>query len=75
MDMLCDAGIVKLVQHSAGNGMPLGAEVNNKYRKYIYLDTGLMLRMTLYIQQKRNESAYIHFMHCQVLGILTGIKT
>jgi len=45
LDMLCDAGIVKLVQHSAGNGMPLGAEVNNKYRKYIYLDTGLMLRI------------------------------
>lgn len=45
LDMLCDAGIVKLVQHSAGNGLPLGAEVNTKYRKYIYLDSGLMLRI------------------------------
>lgn len=45
LDMLCDAGIVKLVQHSAGNGLPLGAEVNNKYRKYNYLDSGLMLRI------------------------------
>lgn len=45
LDMLCDAGIVKLVQHSAGNGLPLGAETNNKYRKYNYLDSGLMLRI------------------------------
>ncbi len=45
LDMLCDAGIVKIVQHSAGNGLPLGAEVNNKYRKYHYLDSGLMLRI------------------------------
>lgn len=45
LDMLCDAGIIKMVQHSAGNGLPLGAEVNNKFRKYNYLDTGLMLRM------------------------------
>lgn len=45
LEMLCDAGIVKLVQHSAGNGIPLGAEVNDKFRKYIYLDSGLMLRI------------------------------
>lgn len=44
LDLLCDAGIVKLVQHSAGNGLPLGAEANPKYRKYLYLDSGLMLR-------------------------------
>ena len=45
LDMMCAAGIVKLVQHSAGNGLPLGAEVNTKYRKYNYLDSGLMLRI------------------------------
>lgn len=43
--MLCDAGIVKMVQHSAGNGLPLGAEVNSKFRKYLYLDSGLLLRI------------------------------
>lgn len=43
--LLCDAGIVKMVQLSAGNGLPLGAEVNNKFRKYHYLDSGLMLRI------------------------------
>ena len=45
LSMLCDAGIVKMVQYSAGNGLPLGAEVNNKFRKYNYLDSGLMLRI------------------------------
>ncbi len=45
LTMLCDAGIVKTVHYSAGNGLPLGAQVNNKFRKYIYLDTGLMLRI------------------------------
>lgn len=43
--LLCDAGIVKRVSHTAGNGLPLGAEVNDKFRKYIYLDSGLLLRM------------------------------
>ena len=43
--MLSDAGIVKVVQHSAGNGLPLGAEINCKYKKYNYLDSGLLLRV------------------------------
>lgn len=43
--MLCDAGLVKTVQYSAGNGLPLGAEVNDKFRKYNYIDSGLMLRV------------------------------
>lgn len=43
--LLCDAGIIKLVQHTAANGLPLGAEINEKFKKYIYLDTGLMLRI------------------------------
>ena len=45
LSMLCDAGIVKVVQHSASNGLPLGAEVNDKFRKYNYLDSGLLLRI------------------------------
>lgn len=45
LKLLCDAGIIKRVSHSAGNGLPLGAEVNNKFRKYIYLDSGLLLRI------------------------------
>jgi predicted AAA+ superfamily ATPase len=43
--MLCDAGIIKRISHTAANGLPLGAETNDKFRKYIYLDSGLLLRI------------------------------
>ena len=43
--MLCDAGVIKRVSHTAANGLPLGAEVNDKFRKYIYLDSALLLRI------------------------------
>lgn len=45
LSLLCDAGIIKRVNHTAANGIPLGAEINDKYRKYIYLDSGLLLRI------------------------------
>lgn len=45
LTLLCNAGIIKEVRHTAANGLPLGAETNNKFRKFIYLDSGLMLRM------------------------------
>lgn len=45
LGLLCDAGIIKRVSHTAANGLPLGAETNNKYRKYIYLDSALLLRI------------------------------
>ena len=45
LELLCDAGIIKKVCHTAGNGLPLGAEINNKFCKYIYLDSGLLLRI------------------------------
>ena len=43
LKLLCDAGIVKRVSHTVANGLPLGAETNDKFRKYIYLDSGLLL--------------------------------
>lgn len=45
LKLLCDAGIVKRVSHTAANGLPLGAETSDKFRKYIYLDSGLLLRI------------------------------
>ncbi len=33
------------MSHTASNGLPLGAEVNDKFRKYIYIDSGLLLRV------------------------------
>ena len=43
LGFLCDAGILYRVQHTAANGIPLGAEVNPKFAKYILLDSGLLL--------------------------------
>lgn len=43
LDFLCDAGLLHRVQHTAANGLPLGAEVNKKFTKYILLDSGLLL--------------------------------
>jgi len=45
LKLLSDAGIVKRVSHTAANGLPLGAEVNERFRKYIYLDSALLLRI------------------------------
>lgn len=45
LSMLKDAGLIKVVQYSAGNGLPLGAEINDKFRKYNYLDSGLLMRV------------------------------
>jgi predicted AAA+ superfamily ATPase len=33
------------VTHTAANGVPLGAEVNTKFRKYLFMDTGLLQRL------------------------------
>lgn len=45
LGMLKDAGIILPIQMTAANGLPLGAQVNPKFTRYIYLDTGLMLRI------------------------------
>lgn len=45
LGMLIDAGIVRRVRCTAANGLPLGAEVKGNFNKYIYLDTGLLLRI------------------------------
>ena len=45
MSLLRDAGLIKRVSHTSANGLPLGAECNNKFNKYIYLDSGLLLRI------------------------------
>lgn len=41
-DLLAMARVVTLVNHSAGNGIPLGAESNEKFQKAIFLDIGLV---------------------------------
>lgn len=43
--LLEKAGLIYAVTHSAGNGVPLGAEINDKKRKYLLLDTGVFQRI------------------------------
>jgi len=41
LDLLVMAGLVYPIVHSAANGIPLGAEINPKFQRFILLDTGL----------------------------------
>ena len=44
LDLLCDSSCITKVSHSAGNGLPFEAEINDKKFKIIFLDVGLMQR-------------------------------
>ena len=41
LDLLCLANVIHKVHHSAGNGLPLGAESNPEWFKVIFLDIAL----------------------------------
>ncbi|MBP3763093.1 MAG: ATP-binding protein [Bacteroidales bacterium] len=45
LSLLSLAGLATPVTYTAANGVPLGAEEDIRYRKYLFLDTGLMLTM------------------------------
>ena len=45
LDMLCMAGLIYSVVRTDSNGVPLFAEVKEKYKRYIFIDTGLLQRM------------------------------
>lgn len=45
LELLKDAGLIRPVTHTAANGIPLGAEINEKFVKYLFLDSGLLLRL------------------------------
>lgn len=45
LELLQDAGLIKAAVHTAANGVPLGAEINEKFVKYMFLDSGLLLRL------------------------------
>jgi predicted AAA+ superfamily ATPase len=44
VDLLELAGIIYPVTHTSANGLPLAAEQNTKYRKYLIFDTGIYQR-------------------------------
>jgi uncharacterized protein len=45
MELLIMSGLVIPVIHSAANGIPLGAEIDNKKKKLLLLDTGIFQRL------------------------------
>jgi predicted AAA+ superfamily ATPase len=45
LELLSMSGMIMPVTHTAANGVPLGAEVNTKFRKYLFMDTGLLQRL------------------------------
>jgi predicted AAA+ superfamily ATPase len=42
LDLLSLSGLIIPVVHTAANGVPLGAGINPKYRKFHFIDVGLM---------------------------------
>lgn len=45
LEMLTMAGLIIPVTHTSSNGQPLGYETNEKIRKFIFLDTALLLNL------------------------------
>lgn len=45
LELLVKAGLVYPVVHSAANGIPLGAETNERYQRMVLFDTGILMRM------------------------------
>ena len=42
LDLLCMAGVGHRIYHSSANGVPLGAEIDPKFFKLLFLDVGLV---------------------------------
>jgi uncharacterized protein len=45
LELLSMAGLIYPVTHTSANGIPLGAEINSKFRKYIVFDSGIYQRV------------------------------
>lgn len=45
LELLTMAGMIIPVTHTAANGLPMGAEINPKFRKFLFMDTGLLQRL------------------------------
>ncbi|MDR0941149.1 MAG: AAA family ATPase [Bacteroidales bacterium] len=45
VELLLMAGLVIPVTHTSANGIPLGAEINPKFRKLMLIDTGIFQRL------------------------------
>lgn len=57
LELLVEAGLIVPVLHTAANGLPLGAEINSKFSKYHFIDSGLALRTLGLNFPKREQPA------------------
>ena len=61
LSMLCQAKVCTRVLHTAGNGLPLGAESNDKFFKAIMVDIGLVSAQMGLSSTSRGEAKNIIF--------------
>lgn len=71
LELLKDAGLIKPIIHTAANGIPLGAQANDKFIKYIFLDSGLLLRL-LSLENTNGQSELSKFILIGVASDLTN---
>ena len=56
LHLLTLAGLITPVKHTDGTGIPLGAEENNSYVKYLFFDLGVMLYVSLHHKTEKDAS-------------------
>lgn len=63
LDLLCMARVAHRVYHSSSNGVPLGAQINQKFFKLLFLDVGLVSSvcgLNLLDFAKEEEVNFVH---------------
>ncbi|MCF6263379.1 MAG: DUF4143 domain-containing protein [Xanthomonadales bacterium] len=55
LSLLASARVLSFVRHTSGNGIPMGAESNDKFYKILFLDTGLVSALLHLSQLNINE--------------------
>lgn len=75
LDLLTMAGIIIPVTAVAANGIPLGAEIHLKYRKYIFMDIGLLQQILDLELDTQILSSEVDFVNKGAIAeVLTGLE-
>ena len=75
LQLLTLAGIVIPVTHTAANGIPLGAEVNIKFQKYLMADIGLMQAVLKFSPNDILLSSDVDFVNKgSIAEVFTGLE-
>jgi predicted AAA+ superfamily ATPase len=67
------AGLVHPVTHTAGNGIPLGAEANRKFQRIIPCDTGIFLQVLGLRREILPASDFVAVNRGALAEIFTGL--